>query len=78
MYVKKQKTISQQLAHFSQKRNRLGSEIQDAKREMELAQMHFNQAQGAWIDVCAHSLRAAELKYAQLIRMAKAEERLSS
>ena len=71
MYVKNKKTISQLLEHYSQKKHCLGEEIQTAKQEMELAQNNFNQAQGDWIDICAHSLRAAELKYEKLLRLAK-------
>ena len=74
MYIKNKTTIRELLEIGSQKNNPWGDEIKLARQEMELAQKNFNQARGAWIDVCAHALCAAELKYQQLLRMAKAEE----
>lgn len=71
---KSKATIRELLERGSQQNNPWGDEIRLARQEMELAQKNFNQARGAWIDVCAHALRAAELKYQQLLRMAKAEE----
>ena len=70
--------IDQLLELCSLRRYRLGKAIAEAKEEIRIAKSNFEYAKDEWIDVYAYQLKAAELKYGQLLKQLKTtEERFS-